>query len=267
MKINKRASKSNKDSSIFAKINDFITLNTFVLFLLALAVWIHQIFVVGATVKELESNQYKMVKYLKDNVNKVYFLSASGMAITATKSAVSYSDERFKSYIVNEIIEKLIHGNIVMSSNYKMTYTSADDLVTKNPRVYDFYMRFIKPHGIVLAPYARSLHRAIVDGKYPEYINVLSQKYTNYIVHKPTEETNFKTKIKATLALRLLVKSWIRDLKEWDTREIDITVPFSIIIDVNKYVNMGNPFGIHFENLGLPVMHKPTATQIVEGKK
>jgi hypothetical protein len=266
MKFSKRASQSDKNSSIFAKINDFITLNSFALFLLVLGVWLHQIFVVGATVKELESNQYKMVKYLQENVNKIYFLSASGMAITATKSEVSYSDERFKSYIVNEIVDKLVAGNIVLSSNYKITYASANDLVIKNHRINDFYGRFIKPDGSVLAAYARALHRAIVDGKYPEYINVLSQSYEKFVVRKPTEESQFKTKIDATLKLTLLVKSWIRDLKKWDTREVEIRVPFIAVIDVERYVNIGNPFGVHFEKLDLPIIHKPTATQIMEGK-
>jgi len=266
MKVNKRASKSNKNSSIVAKINDFITLNSFALFLLVLAVWFHQIFVVGTTVKELEANQYKMVKYLKDNVDKVYFLSASGMAITATKSEVSYADERFKSYMVNEITDKLMYGNIVISTNYKVTYKSGSELVLKNKRINDFFTRFVKPHGNVLAPYARSLHRAMVEGRYPEYINVLSQQYTKYIITKPSEATGYKTKIDATIKLNLLVKSWIRDLKKWDTREVKIIIPFVVLIDVAKYANIGNPFGIHFVELKLPVIHKPTATQIMEGK-
>ena len=267
MKTNQRGSKSNKDDSIFAKINDFISLNSFVLLLLILGIWLHQVFIVGSTVNELQQNQNRMIHYLKKNVNKVYFLSASGMAITATKSKVSYADERFKSYLVNEITDSLIGGNIVLSSNYKITYASANELITKNKRINHFFKRLVKPHGSVMAPYARSLHRAIVEGKYPEYINVISHRYDKFVIRKPSKETNFKTKIEATIVLRLLVKSWVRDLKEWDTREVPLRINFDVIVDVDKYANIGNPFGVHFKSLDIPIIHKPTGTEIMDAKR
>jgi len=267
MKINTRASKSDKNSSMIAKINDFVSLNSFALLLLILGIWFHQVYIVGATVKELEQNQYKMVKYLKENVNKVYFLSASGMAITATKSEVSYADERFKSYIINEIVTKMLAGNIVLSSNYTITYANYDEFVTKNEQVKNFYTRFVKPNKRVLQSSLRSLHRAVVEGKYPEYINVLSQRYTQYRITPPNEETGGKTKIKATVQLNILVKSWIRDLKRWDTRQMTISIPFVLRIDVERYANIGNPFGIHFEKLSIPAIHKPTGSQIRDEKR
>ena len=267
MKTNKRASSSDKNSTIFAKISDFLSLNSFVMVLLILGVWVHQVFVVGNTIDTLEKNQKNMVDYLKENVNKVYFLSASGMVITATKSAVSYEDERFKSYIANQIINNLIAGNVVVSENYKVQYASPDDLVLKNKRINHFFESYIKPHGTVIAPYARALHRAIVEGKYPEYINVLSQSYEKYSIIKPCEDTQYKTEIRASLSLKAVVKSWIRDLKEWDTREVVLRVPFKVQIDVDRYVNFSNPFGIHFLELGVPILHKPTGTEIIEGKK
>jgi hypothetical protein len=266
MKSNTRASKQNKNTSIIAKISDFVSLNAFALLLLILAIWVHQVYVVGATVERVEMRQNAMVKYLKENVNKVYFLSASGMAITATRSEVSYTDERFKSYIANEIIDKLISGNIVLSSNYKITYVSGDEIITKNKRINDFYTRFVSPDKAVLTPFVRALHRAVVDARYPEYINVLTHKYTQYTIQKPNEKNGYRTTIKGGLQLTVLVKSWIREVKQWDTREVSLNIPFTLYIDVAKYVNIGNPFGIHFTSVKLPVLHKPTATQVVEGK-
>jgi len=267
MKSNIRASSQNKNTSIIAKISDFVSLNAFVLMLIMFAIWVHQVYVVGGTVQRVENRQAAMIKYLKENVNKVYFLSASGMAITATRSEVSYTDPRFKGYIANEIIDKLISGNIVLSSNYKVTYVSGDEILSKNDRIKDFYTRFVSPHKAVLTPYLRTIHRAVVDGRYPEYINVLTHRYTSYTIRKPDEKNGFKTSIKGSISLNVLVKSWIRELKQWDTREVSMSVPFELYIDVDKYVNIGNPFGIHFSSIKLPVLKKPTATQVVEGKR
>jgi len=267
MKSNIRASSQNKNTSIIAKISDFVSLNAFVLMLIMLAIWAHQVYVVGGTVQRVEQRQSAMVKYLKENVNKVYFLSASGMAITATRSEVSYTDPRFKAYIANEIIDQLILGNIVLSSNYKVTYLSGDDILSKNDRIKDFYTRFISPDKAVLTSYLRTIHRAVLDGRYPEYINVLKHTYTSYVIEKPNKTNGFKLSIKGNISLQVLVKSWIRELKQWDTRSVRMSVPFKLYIDIDKYVNIGNPFGIHFTSIDLPALKKPTATQVAEKKR
>ena len=267
MKTNKRASKSDKNSSMIAKINDFVTLNNFVIFLLILAVWFHQIFVVGATVDQLEKNQNRMVRYLKQNVNKVYFLSASGLILSAEKGEISYADERFKSFLSNELITSLVGGAIEISSNYTITFKSANDIVHLNKKIGRFYQRFVQPHKKVITPFSRSLYRALIEGKYPEYINVISTRYTKYRVEKPNKKNGQYITIKASLAVRLLVKSWVRDLKIWDTREVPITVKFQAIVDVDRYANMSNPFGVHFTGLDFPVIQKPTGFEIRESKK
>lgn len=252
---------------MIAKISDFVSLNAFALLLLIFAVWAHQVYVVGGTVERVEKRQAAMIKYLKENVNKVYFLSASGMAIAVERSTVSYTDRRFKAYIANEIIDKLISGNVVLSSNYKVTYKSGEEILEKNRRIHNFYSRFVAPDKEVLRPFVRALHRAVVDARYPEYINVLESSYTRYTITKPNEENGFKTTIQGGINLKVLVKSWIRELKQWDTREVALSVPFTCTIDVGKYVNMGNPFGIHFSSITIPVLQKPTATQVAEGKR
>jgi len=267
MKKNKRASSTDKNGSIFSKINDFITLNNFLLFLLILGVWFHQVFIVGETVNTLKDNQNRMIHYLKDNVNKVYFLSASGMVVTAKKSKVSYVDERFKSYLANEITDSLIGGNIVISSNYKVVFASPAEIVRKNRRIGHFYKRFIAPQKQTINKYVRTLHRAIIEGKYPEYINVISYKYESFLLRKPSELNGYTTKIEGTLKVGLLVKSWVRDLKEWDTREVPIQINFEVLIDLDKYVNIANPFGVHFEKLEIPIIHKPTGTEIMESRR
>ena len=267
MKTNKRASKSDKNSSIINKINDFVTLNTFAIFLLILAVWFHQIFVVGATINKLEKNQDSMVRYLRDNVNKVYFLSASGLVLSAKKGEISYADERFKSYLSNELISSFVGGNIEISSNYKITFDTPSSIIRNSKKIGQFYQRFVQPHQKIMAPFARSLHHALVEGMYPEYINVISHQYIKYRVEEPSEENGFHITIKASMAVRLLVKSWIRDLKSWDTREVPITVKFQAIVDVGRYANMSNPFGVHFTGLDFPVIHKPTGFEIRESKK
>ena len=266
MKSNIRASSQNKNTSIIAKISDFVSLNAFVLMLIMFAIWVHQVYVVGGTVQRVENRQAAMIKYLKENVNKVYFLSASGMAITATRSEVSYTDPRFKGYIANEIIDKLISGNIVLSSNYKITYKTGDEILNKNARIHNFYTRFVLPDKSVLKTFTRALHRAVVEGRYPEYMNVLRHQYTQYTIGKPSETNGFKTTINGGLKLTVLVKSWIRELKQWDTREVTYDIHFKLYIDVAKFANIGNPFGIHFTSIEPPVLQKPTATQVMEKK-
>jgi len=267
MKSNQRASTKDKNSSIFSVITDFVSYNTFVLVVLIFSVWFHQLFVVGSTVNELEENQNKMLYYLKENISKVYFLSASGVVMTATRNTIGYSDERFKSYLMNEILDSLIAGNVVISSNYTNTFTSTEDVLAKNKRINEFYTRFVSPHYSVMEAYARSLYRAMVEGKYPEYINVFSSSYTSYNVVNASKETNYMHEVSGVISLKLVVKSWIRDLKAWDTRETNIDVSFTASIDTNVYVNVGNPFGIHFKALNIPILHKPTGTQIREEKE
>jgi hypothetical protein len=106
--------------SLGQKIHRFINYNSVVITLLIAFVLFHQIFIVGSTVSSLENQQKKMVQYLKENVNKVYFLSANGSVISAKKSAVSYSDDRFKQYIANNIIDSLIGGSIWLTDNGKI---------------------------------------------------------------------------------------------------------------------------------------------------
>jgi len=267
MKNNIRASKQDKNTSIIAKISDFVSFNAFTLLLLIIAIWAHQVFVVGFTVERVEHRQDAMIKYLKENVNKVYFLSASGMAITATRSTVSYTDPRFKAYVANEIINHLANGNIVLSENYTVTYTSGDEILEKNPKINDFYKRLVSPNKEVLSTFTRAIHRAVVDGRFPEYINVLESQFSKYKIVLPNEENGNRIMISGELSLKTLVKSWIRELKQWDTRMVMLNVPYSFTIDVAKYANIGNPFGIHFEELNMPVLQKPTATDVAQKKK
>jgi len=257
------AKKNTEKEKLTTIIHNFINFNSLVIVGLIGVIAFHQFFIVGATVNSLESQQEKMVKYLKENVQKVYFLSANGQIITAKKSGISYSDDRFKQYMSNTILDNLIGGSIWLSKNGKIVYHKPEDLITKNDRINYFYINFIKPNGSVIAPYIKGIYSKLSTNKLPEYLTITSAEYEQYATHKPNENNNYKHNINAILKVRVIVKSWIPDIKRWDTREVPIRVRYSAVIDPVKYAKGGNPWGILFTNLEIPILVKPTARSIV----
>ena len=249
--------------SLGQTIHRFINLNSLVIVSLILIVAFHQIFIVGSTVNSLEKQQEKMVKYLRENVNKVYFLSANGQVITAKKSSVSYTDDRFKQYLSNNVLDNLVGGSIWLSQDGKILYHKPEDIVLKHKKIKYMYENFIKPNGTVLAPYIKALYTKFSQNKLPEYIIVTDAKYSTYIVHRPSEINNFKYSINAILDVKINEKSWIPDLKKWDTRVINSIIRYKAIIDPVKYASSGNPWGVHITELKIPVITKPTANEVL----
>jgi len=258
------AKKSIEKLTLKQKIHHFINYNALVVVGLIAFVVFHQIFIVGSTVKSLETEQKKMVKYLKDNVSKVYFLSANGQLLSAKKGAISYSDERFKSYLANNITDNLIGGSIWLTENFKIVYNKPEDIILKNKRFNTFYTNFIKPQGSVISKYATDLFKILADKKLPEYIIITSVKYDRYNVYRPSKENNFQTTIEATITVNTSVKSWIADLNKWDTRIVSIRVKYKVVVNTDKYANVGNPWGVHFYNLEIPIIVKPEASSLVK---
>jgi hypothetical protein len=247
--------------SIIKEISHFVTLNNFVLLIVVLMVWYHQIFVIGGTVSELEKNQNRMIVYLRKNVSSVHYLTATGMLLSTQKSNASLVDERFKSYIANQILETFVGGLIKISSNYTIQYASPEDIIQKNSKIQTFTQSYISGNGAAISAYARSVYRAILENKYPEYMDTIGFAYADYQVTPPSEATGFETIAEGSFAVKIVLKSWIPMFKKWDTREKSIVISFKLIVNPDRYAKIDNPFGLHFLNITVPVLHKPTSKE------
>jgi len=254
--------KKDTNKTMIQNISDFVSLNSFILLILIAIVAFHQLFIVGGAISSLKSNQIEMMNYLKENVSKVYFLSASGQVISSERSTLSYADERFKEYIASNILNTFIGGLVKVSSNLEVSYEKPSDFIKKNKDIKNFYTSFIAPDYTVIESTLRSLHRNILDNKHPEYIDIVSEKFIKYSVSKSLIANKSVTNIYGVIEIEVIKKSYIVEFKKWNAKKEMIRIPFEIRVDVGKYGRLDNPFGIHFTHISIPVLRKPTASQL-----
>jgi len=205
---------------------------------------------------------------LKRNLGKVHFLTASGQHIVGQKRAIGYNDPRFKRYIVNAILENQIQGLGALSKGFKVKILKDTDISNKNEKWKFFDDVFLSAFPSVNKLYREGVFRAIIEGRYPEYILVEEAKLDGY-QDMPQEDNPEIRHLKGNIRAKLYVKSYIKELKVWDTREIDISVIFKATINVAEYADVGNPFGLEFTEIQIPTILKPTATEVarLRGKR
>lgn len=202
---------------------------------------------------------------LKKNLGKVHFLTATGQHIVGSKRAVGYSDSRFKRYIANIIIDNQIQGLGELTGGFKISIRKAQDIPKKNEKFGFFNKTFLGNNGVSNKLYTDGLYRAIVEGRLPEYIFINESEIKSYR-DVPDEDNSEIRHLFGTIRASVFIKSWIKELKEWDTREVQISIPFKATVDVAEFAGISNPFGVVFDELDIPVILKPTAEDVARQK-
>jgi len=164
-------------------------------------------------------------------------------------------------YIKNIILDNLIQELTELSRVFSVKFGSGKD-IKKNEKFSYFEDTFIGRNNDILDLYRDSLCHTIIEGRLPEYILILESKFLSYHVIKDPKNQNTAPTIEAKLKVKFLLKSWIKEIKQWDTRETDIIIPFNTEINAEKYANMENPFGIRFTSIKIPTILKPKASDV-----
>lgn len=199
---------------------------------------------------------------LKENLGKVHFLSASGQHVVGNRYEVGYEDDRFKQYLKNIILDNLVQGLSELTNGFTVVFRNGAEIKKKNERFAYFEKTFVPKGSNLLGLYRNSLHRIVVEGRLPEYISLSSSKFIHYYVERKTKEQQNNPHLKGSLSVKVFLKSWIKELKVWDTREVTMNIPFEAVVDIEKYANIGNPFGISFIELEIPTILKPKASDV-----
>jgi len=148
-------------------------------------------------------------------------------------------------YIKNIILDNLIQGLTELSKVFSVKFGSGKE-IKKNEKFSYFEDTFIGRNNDILDLYRDSLCHAIIEGELPEYIVLSRSKFLSYHVIKDPKNQNIAPTIEAKLKVKVLLKSWTKEIKQWDTRETEIIIPFNAEINVEKYANIANPFSIRF---------------------
>jgi len=200
---------------------------------------------------------------LKENLGKVHFLTATGQHVVGERFEVGYDDERFKLYLKNVVLDNLIQGLGEMTKGFTLKFINANDIKKNNERFSYFEDTFLPDGSTLLSLYRESLRQIIVEGRLPEYISFSDSVFKNYSVIKNKSEKGAPVSIEGIIKSKLMIKSWIKEVKKWDSREVVISIPFKAVIDVAKSANIGNPFGIIFTEIQIPTIVKPKASDVV----
>ncbi len=208
---------------------------------------------------------------LKENLGKVHFLTASGQHVVGERFEVGYEDERFQLYVKNIILDNLVQGLAELTKGFTLKFHNGEDIKAKNERFAYFENTFVTKNSPLLSLYRESLNRIVVEGRLPEYISLSDSRFSFYSIKKSLSGEsgeNSSPEIVAKLQAKVFIKSWIKELKVWDTREVVLNIPFKAIISVEQYANIGNPFGVMFKEIEIPTILKPKASDIAKfGRK
>ena len=250
-----------------SKINKFIQYNAYILTAGIVLSFLFLNFRISSLASLTEDTLVSNTKYIKENIGHPIFLTASGVVITPEKKVLGYYDQRFKQYIINNTANTFIMGLIKFSKNYEIKYSTLNDIYTKNPYIKEFSSNFKVDHG-ALKEYATAIYRIMLEGRLPEYIDIIDTDMTEFSIDsKPNEDKNIYRTMRGVISVRALSKSWIKELGKWDNREINPKLKFEAIIYPSKYANIGNPFGIKFTKIDSPINVKATAREAGNGRR
>ncbi|HHO42403.1 MAG TPA: hypothetical protein ENN12_03485 [Epsilonproteobacteria bacterium] len=252
--IKKKITLGNEE--IWKKINRFVQHNTYVLTGGLIFTFLFLNYKIGSIADTMNETLVQNTHYIKKNISHPIFLSATGQVIVADKSPMSYYDERFKQYLVNNITDNLIVGLVKISNNFTQKYNGAEDLINRYDRFNYFIKEFTNGNKQVISQFANSLYLSIIENKLPEYIDIIGTKIETYTVREDKEKSG-KTYFEGKISIEAVVKSWIPAKAEWDTRRIEFKVGYKMEADPARYAHIGNPFGINFTSLDIPVILKP----------
>lgn len=199
---------------------------------------------------------------LKENLGKVHFLTATGQHVVGTKHEAGYLDERFKLYVQNLILDNLIQGSVELTNTFHIKYSSEAEIATKNGRFKNFHETFIRSGTDPLSLFRQTLYRNLVDGRLPEYIFPSKVEFLQYYVNN-NKDIGKDPQITARMRVTFMTKSFIKEIKKWENREVEAIIPFNFSVNVSKYANIANPFGLMLDDISIPVLVKPEAAEVV----
>lgn len=267
MKANKGISVQDKEKTI-KRINTFFKEN---LFILAFSFVLMNILTMCSN-SNFKSESLQLMKdqnlFLRENIGKVHFLSATGQVAVGEKQKLSYADSRFKSYIQNVLINNLLQGKGSLTGGFdkKISIRRWQDLSVVNDKLKLFKSSFLKKNSTVIDSYQKSLFLAILEKRLPEYMIPTNVGFEYYRVNSKFLKKNQKKTIDGKIRVSVYIKSYIKELGKWDTREVEANIRFKIEINVAEYANYDNPFGIVFDDLDMPTLLKPDASSVERGR-
>ena len=260
---------SGMTTPMWKRIDDFVKYNSWALVAMVALSFLYVSSTIGDLADTVEKTLVKNTRFIRENIGHPIFLSATGQVVVAEKTPLSFSDARIREYILNSLFDNLVAGTVRVSKNYKVQYSDGDDILKRYNRFRNFYGRFLHGDPSQLRDYAKNLYLAITEDTLPNYINVVDSHISNYQIKKVAinEGGDGLTHISGMAVGHVVVKSWIADLNQWDTRETMLNIRFSIVADPAKYADIGNPFGFFFTDLDIPITKKPTARSIINEKR
>lgn len=261
-KVKKESLESINVEAISQRINNFIRANSYVLTVGIILTFFVLNMRLSSLADEVERTLVKNTEYIKRNLSTPIFLSATGQVLTVKKSPMGFEDERFKSYLSNLISDVFITGLIKLSSNYSIPFTKAEDIITKNKRFHEFFTNYAEPEAS--KELIDALYWSVLEGRLPEYVDLIGSKIVKYKITQ-VDQGDLPA-IEGRIIFTAVAKSWIVDMSKWDTRTINISIDFSLTVDVFKYANTLNPFGVHFTSISMPIPNKPSGRFIVNEK-
>lgn len=265
---NKKNNKNKKQGSLEGlmsesfsqKINNFVRTNAYVLTIGIALTFVVLNMRLSSLADKIEETLVKNTEYIKKNISTPVFLSATGQVLTIKKSPMGYDDERFKGYIKNLLSDIFVVGLVKLSSNYSIRFKKAEDIIIQNKRFKEFFTDFTNLEaGKELID---TLYWSVVEGRLPEYVDLTDSNIEKFRIKKTDKDD--PTVIEGNILFSAVAKSWIVDMSKWDTRAIKIRFNFTLVIDVFKYGNVSNPFGIHFTSISMPIPNKPKGRGIIE---
>lgn len=203
--------------------------------------------------KQIQSELEKNTQYLKQNIQTIGFVTATGTLLTVDRKPISYNDDRIKQAIVNLTIEPFLQGNEEIKAG--KSYSSAAEMIENNKKFSHFYNHLVKEK--------QSVHRlfgAIYEVSsalyYPEHITVLGEEIVHFNAVGSTKHKD-RIDFHASVACKLRTKSWIVQLNRWYDQDVTLKIDIRGEIDPAEYASSDNLLGFKVIDIDLPLIQKP----------
>lgn len=258
----KKITSFNEKSSI-SKIDTFMRRNSYITLIAIIFTFFYLNSKLGTLADVVERTLVQNTHYIKENIGKPIFLSANGIILTSKKSEMSLYDERFKTYLTNILVENSFQGLVKLSENFQVVFKNSNELYEKNKKLKTLRDRFFTPNTAGAKEFSKLLYQYIIEDKLPQYVDVLSTKIKDYYVREKGKE-GLGREFSLNIEVKVITKSWIKAIGDYDTLTSTVFIKTKGVIDIEKYANIGNPFGVKFLSVTIPVMKKRTAMQITQ---
>lgn len=213
---------------------------------------------IGSLADYVEETMERNSHFIKESLEHPIILSASGMVITADRTPITYADQRFKDYVQGVIVNNLVAGLVKVTKGKSMAYASTKELVYNYKPFRNIVENFAGGNISVIYKYADAVRLAILENKLPEYIEIVDTRMERYAVRSlhPEDTKDRKKIIRGSVHIATFAKSYIPYKQKWQTRRVEISVPFEVVVDASRYGSISNPFGLNFNMLEMTAILK-----------